>query len=206
MAKALTVLLGLGMYLLIVSSTQAQTQADTSRPFETQTSPVASTLIEPEQQDAKKELPDAPIPVLPSRSDAPLPCPAGDGKPCALLGGRLYFRDPLRMTQHDKTWVDALKNPLILGGLAVNIGTTAWLYRVARACVDSHQCRVGNPLLGQSRAQELTVTVGATALFYFMAAKLKQSGKGNVAVGLLAGASAAQAYQAILATRTYHRP
>jgi hypothetical protein len=32
-----------------------------------------------------------------------MPCPAGDGRPCALLGGRLYFRDRSHMTEHDKT-------------------------------------------------------------------------------------------------------
>src|SRR5690349_16180506 len=120
MTKLLTMFLGLGMYLLIAPITQAQTQADTSRPLETQSSPTASTLIEPEQQDTKRELPDAPIPVLPSRSDAPMPCPAGIGKPCALLGGRLYFSDLSHMTEHDKTWFGALKNPLMIGGIAVN--------------------------------------------------------------------------------------
>lgn len=170
--------LGLAAMLSFAGFAPAQTAGNlVSLPLDTQSSEISATLEEPGAPQLRdKNLPDAPIPVLPSRRDAPMPCPGGDGRPCALLGGRLYFRDPLHMTQHDRTWVGALKNPLILGGLAVNIGTTVWLYRVARACVDSHQCRVGNPILGQSPAQELTVTVGATALFYFIAAKLKQSG------------------------------
>ena len=126
-----------------------------------------------------------------------MPCPAGDGRPCALLGGRLYFRDPSHMTEHDKTWVDALKNPLMLGGIAVNLGTALWDYRATRACIDAHRCTEGNPLMGQSRAQELTVGFGLTATFYFLAAKLNQRVNGNTAFALLSANATMHAYQAL---------
>ncbi len=65
-----------------------------------------SSRVEPVQQESQRVLPDAPIPLLPTLQDGPLPCPAGVGRPCALLGGRLYFRDPVHMTEHDKSWAD----------------------------------------------------------------------------------------------------
>lgn len=126
-----------------------------------------------------------------------MPCPAGDGKPCALLGGRLYFRDRSHMTEHDKTWGDALKNPLILGAVAANLGAFVWDYRETRACIDAHQCTEANPIMGQSRAQELTVGIGLTATFYFLAAKLKQHGNGNAAFGLLSGNALMHVYEAL---------
>ncbi len=173
-----------------------------SQDFDTQSSEIQITLVEPDQQTPGRDLPDAPIPILPSKQDGPMPCPAGNGKPCALLGGRLYFRDISHMTQHDKTWVDALKNPLMLGGLAVNLGATIWDYRATRACIDSHRCTEANPLMGQSRAQELAVGFGLTATIYFLAAKLKQHGNGNGAFTLLAAGATNHAYQALHAQST----
>src|SRR5690349_177814 len=106
-------LVGLAVMLLSAGYTRAQTANLTNPLIDTQSSEIRATLIEPGQQTPGRDLPDvpdAPIPILPSKQDGPMPCPAGIGKPCALLGGRLYFRDISHMTQHDLTWVDALKN------------------------------------------------------------------------------------------------
>jgi hypothetical protein len=108
------------------------------------------------------------------------------------------------MTQHDKTWLDALKNPLMLGGLAVNLGSAIWDYRATRACIDSHRCSEGNPLMGQSRAQELTVGFGLTGALYFLAAKLKQHGNGNTAFALLSANATMHTYQALRAQSAQH--
>src|SRR5207302_9797150 len=54
-------------------------------------------------QEPDTTLPDAPIPVLPGLQDGHLPCPAGIGKHCPLMGVRLYFRDPPDMTEHEAT-------------------------------------------------------------------------------------------------------
>lgn len=188
------IFLALGMWLLIVSFTRAQTQVRGSTLFETQSSPIPSTLIEPEQQDPKRELPDAPIPILANRQDGPMPCPAGIGKPCALLGGRLYFSDLSHMTEHDKTWFNALKNPLMIGGIAVNLGASIWDYKATRACIAAHTCKEGNPIMGQSRAQQLGVGMSLDALFYYLAVRLKEHGQGNHAFALLAANTAMHVY------------
>ena len=150
-------------------------------------SQLTSSRVEPVQQESQRVLPDAPIPVLPNLQDGPLPCPAGVGRPCALLGGRLYFRDPVHMTEHDKSWADAMKNKGMLLGMAVNAAAAVWDYKTTRHCIDTHRGSEGNPLMGQSQAQELSVGIGLTALTYFMAGKLKKQGDGNYAFGALWG-------------------
>lgn len=185
------------LMLVCAGCIRAQTIVNLGPLIETQSSEISSTLVEQDPKTPAGDLPDAPIPILPNRQDGPMPCPFGDGKPCALLGGRLYFKDLSHMTEHDKTWGDALKNPLILGGLLVNLGATIWDYRATRACIDSHRCTEGNPLMGQSRAQELSVGFSLTATLYFLAAKLKQHGKGNAAFMVLSAGAANHAYQAL---------
>ena len=123
-----------------------------------------------------------------------MPCPAGIGKPCALLGGRLYFSDPSHMTQHDKTWFDALKNPLMLGAIAVNLGADIWDYRATRSCIAAHTCIEGNPLMGKSGARQLSVGLGLDALLYYIAVRLKQGGDGNLAFALLTAGTTLHVY------------
>src|SRR5208282_3937659 len=67
--------------------------------------------VAPAQQRPSRTFSNNPIPVLPSQQDGPAPCPAGDGKSCALLGGRVYFSDPIHMTEHDATLGKAVRNP-----------------------------------------------------------------------------------------------
>jgi hypothetical protein len=182
---------GLGMLLLSAGLTHAQTGANIGRPqlYETQSLPISSALIESGQQDPIKDLPDAPIPILPQKQDGPMPCPSGVGLPCSLLGGRLYFSDPSHMTQHDRTWLDAFKNPMMLGGLAVNAAAAVWDLRATRACIDNHTCRERNPIMGQSLAQQVTVGAGLGAFFYYGAVRMKQRGRGNTALFLLAAST-----------------
>lgn len=203
--RHLSVVLGWVFISIASAHAQAILNRTSSTPIETQSSEISSVLVEPYQSSLQRDLPDALIPVLPSRQDGPMPCPAGVGKPCALLGGRLYFSDSSHMTEHDKTWSHALKNPLMLSGLAVNLATAVWDYRASRACIDSHRCTEGNPLMGQSRAQELSVGVGLTATFYFLSVKLKQRGKGNWALALLSGNAFIHSYEALQA-RSAPRP
>jgi len=179
---------GLGMLLLGASFAHAQTGAGTDglKLFETQSSPVSSVPIEPGQQAPIKDLPDAPIPILPQTQDGPMPCPAGVGLPCSLLGGRLYFSDPSHMTEHDKTGFDALKNPMILGGILFNEAALVWDYRSTRACIAAHRCKEGNPIMGQSPAQELGVGLSLSAFQIYNVVRLKQHGKGNTALFILA--------------------
>lgn len=179
-----------GLVMLAILSLWAgrtRAQTDPISPIDTQPSEIGTTLTEPDDpQSPSRNLPDAPIPVLPSRQDGPMPCPAGIGKPCALLGGRVYFSDRSHMTEHDKTWFGALKNPLMIAGIAVNLGADLWDYKATRACMAAHTCIEGNPLMGQSRAQQLGVGLSLDALLYYLTVRLKKDGDGNAAFGLLA--------------------
>jgi len=188
----------LGLMFFSASLAHAQTGANAggSKLLETQSSPISSVLIEPAQQVPIKDLPDAPIPVLPQKVDGPMPCPLGVGAPCALLGGRLYFSDPSHMTEHDKTLWAALKNPMIAGAIAVNIGADVWDYRTAFAHLGQKGFKETNPIMGQSRAQMLAVGISLDAIMYFSAARLKERGKGNYAFMVLAGNSVLHVYAA----------
>lgn len=90
------------------------------------------------------------------------------------------------MTEHDKTWFDALKNPLILGGIIADAGAAVWDLRTTRACIDNYTCKEANPLMGQSLAQQVTVGTGLNAILYYAAVRMKQRGKGNTALFFLA--------------------
>jgi hypothetical protein len=183
------ILLALLTTLICAVMTRAQSELipenlPLSRP---QTSQIIAVRIESVQQGSNRILPDAPIPVLPGLQDGPLPCPAGVGKPCALLGGRLYFRDPVHFTEHDKSWADAMKNKGMLFGVSMNVAAAVWDYETTRQCIDAHRGKEANPLMGQSRAQELSVGISISALTYYMAGKLKEQGGGNYAFGVLWG-------------------
>src|SRR5437867_536839 len=110
--KALSILICFSVFLSFASVASSQDLSSTvlpitnlklkPTPIETQSSEISTALIAPDDpQSPSRDLPDAPIPVLPRKQDGPQPCPAGDGMPCALLGGRLYFRDRSHMTEHD---------------------------------------------------------------------------------------------------------
>lgn len=182
--------------LLSYSSAGAQVGVNSahSQIFETQSSRIDSVLIEPDGQNPKRELPDAPIPILPNRQDGPMPCPAGIGRPCALLGGRLYFNDPSHMTEHDKSWVQAAKNPMILAGIGINLAGDIWDYKATRGCISRHVCREANPLMGQSRAQQVSVSAALNVTLYFLAVQLKQRGEGNYAFAVLVGGALMHVY------------
>jgi hypothetical protein len=141
--------------------------------------------VEPPPERSTRALPDAPIPVLPNLQRGPLPCPDGEGRSCALLGGRRYLPDLFHMTEHDRSWTDAMKNRGILFAVSMNVAAAVWDYKTTRHCIDVHRGREANPLMGQSRAQQLSVGIGLSAFTYFAAARLKKQGDGNYAFGAL---------------------
>ena len=159
---------------------------------------VNPALIEPQQQGGGSVLPDAPIPVLPNIPDGPLPCPAGVGKPFALLGGRRYFRDPSHMTEHDATWGKAMRNPMMVVGGLFNLASTIADIEGTEACLHAHTCTEGNPLFGSnpSRAKAYGIGIPMGFAIYSMSAWLKKHGDGNVAFGLLWGGTKAHTYEA----------
>jgi hypothetical protein len=181
----------LGLAILVLGKGTNAQSGEPSQPKQenNETVSLAQSAQQPKQQQPQEPrllLPDTPIPTAPSPVDGPSPCPGGVGKPCALLAGRSYFPDRSHMTQHDRTWQDSLKNPVILAGVAANIGAAIWDYRTTRACLDAYKGHEINPLMGQSRAQEVSVSIGLAAILYLDAAMLKKSGHGNFALGVLA--------------------
>jgi hypothetical protein len=180
------VLFALGGFLFSTVMTHAQLRVNSEGPplLETQSAQVSSALVEPGVPSAIKNLPDAPLPkpILPVQPVVnPNPCPLGTGKPCALLGGRAFFPDPFRMTEHDKSWAHAMKNPFLLAGIGANAAAAVWDYKTTRHCIDTHRGTEVNPIMGQSQAQELSVGFGLTGLMYFLSGKLKEEGRGNYA-------------------------
>jgi len=154
--------------------------------------------VEPAQQESSRPLPDAPIPVLPNIQDGPFPSPAGVGKPCALLGGRRYFNDPSHMTEHDATWGEAMKNPMMVVGELLNLASTIADIEGTEACLRAHTCTEGNPLFGAnpSRARAYGMGIPMWFAIYSISAWLKKNGDGNLAFGLLWGGTILHTYEA----------
>jgi len=152
--------------------------------------------VEPQQQVPGRILPDDPIPVLPSLQDGPAPCPFGNGKSCALLGGRAYFSDPIHMTEHDATWAKAARNPAMLVGFTLNLAATVADIEGTQACLRRHTCTEANPLFGSnpSRARSYGIGIPFDLVAYAALASLKKGGQGNTAFGLLWGSTVAHIY------------
>jgi PAB1-binding protein PBP1 len=80
-----------------------------------------------------------------------------------------------------------MKNKGMLLSMSINAAAMVWDYKTTRHCIETHNGKEGNPLMGNSRAQELGVGISLTALTYFMSGKLKKQGDGNYAFGVLWG-------------------
>jgi hypothetical protein len=173
--------------------TQAQESIPDNLPL-----PLMQSRVEPPTQEPKRILPDAPIPVLPNIQDGPLPCPAGIGKPCPLLGGRLYFRDPSHMTEHDATLGKAMRNRFMVFGGLMNLASTIADIEGTEACMNAHTCIEGNPLFGRnpSRAKSYGIGIPMMLTVYTLSSWLKKQGDGNLAFGLLWSGTVLHAYEA----------
>jgi hypothetical protein len=157
-----------------------------------------SLLLQPPRQGAKRILPEAPILVLPNLQDGPAPCPAGVGKPCALLGGRVYFSDPAHMTEHDRTLWQAMRNPMLFVGGLINLAATVADIEGTQSCLRVHTCTEGNPLFGKNPSRPLSYGIGVPLAFanYLLCAQLKKSGSGNWAFGVLWAGTTLHVYEA----------
>jgi hypothetical protein len=194
------ILITLTMTLFSGVMTQAQSELmPNNLPLPPIQSPqLIPSRIEPAQLVSNRVLPDAPIPVLPNIQHGPLPCPAGIGKSCALLGGRLYFNDPSHMTEHDATLGKAMRNPMMVVGGVLNLASTIADIEGTQACLNAHTCREGNPLFGAypSRARAYGLGIPMTFATYLMDAWLKKHGEGNLGFGLLWGGTLSHVYEA----------
>lgn len=112
------------------------------------------------------------------------------------LDERLHDRygDPLKLDTIEPTWTAAAKTPgmLISGGLL--FASTFADIASTRNCIDRHTCREGNPLLGQSRAQEYAVGLSLASLVYVLSVREKQHGHGVRAFTVMYAATALHAF------------
>jgi hypothetical protein len=176
---------------------QGQSESIPNLPLTRVESLKASLLrVEPQQQVPSRILPDNPIPVLPSLQDGSAPCPFGNGKSCALLGGRAYFSDPIHMTEHDATWAKAARNPAMLVGYALNLAATVADTEGTQACLRRHTCTEANPLFGSnpSRARSYGIGIPLQMAEYAALAFVKKRGQGNLAFGLLWASTVSHIY------------
>jgi hypothetical protein len=181
-------LLALGVLSILTANSEAQTEATTEpRPLEVTAQDTSTGNPGAAPQGSRFSLPENPVPVLPGLQDGPPPCPSGNGKSCALLGGRLYFSDALHMREHDESLVKAMKNPGLLTVGAINLAATVLDIEGTQACVHAHTCRELNPLFGTtpSRGRAYGIAVPLAFANYMAAAALKKSGRGNTAFGVL---------------------
>jgi hypothetical protein len=185
MKKILIVLVATHFYALVA---QGQSELVPNLPLTSVDSLQATLLrVEPQQEVPSRILPDDPIPVLPSLQDGPAPCPFGEGKSCALLGGRAYFSDPMHMTEHDKTFWKAATTRGMLIGFSMNLAATVLDIEGTEACLRANTCREANPLFGPkpSRARAYGTAIPWLLGSYAADALLKKGGKGNLAFGVL---------------------
>jgi hypothetical protein len=143
--------------------------------------------LPPIELKRRKNTPESPQPKI---EDEWRTCPGGNGKPCAVLGGRLYFSDSLALSQHNKSWADAAKSPGMLLTLGLLTASTIADIETTHACIRAGTCKEGNPLLGQSRAQAYSVAMSVNAFAYWAAAEQKRHGRGVVPFFILWGDTA----------------
>jgi hypothetical protein len=185
MKKILIVLVATHFSALVA---QGQSELIQNLPL-TRADSLQATLLRvgPPQQVPSRILPDDPVPVLPSIQDGPAPCPLGDGKSCALLGGRAYFSDPMHMTEHNKTLWKAATTRGMLIGFSMNLVATVLDIEGTEACLHANTCREANPVFGPKpgRARVYGTAIPWLLGNYAADALLKKRGRGNLAFGLL---------------------
>jgi hypothetical protein len=148
--------------------------------------------------------PDSPKPKI--ETDQPTPCPAGPGKPCALLGGRAYFPDPWKMTQHDLTWFDAMKHPAIWGTAALLVGTSVLDIEGTDHCLEIRECKEANPLMPKTvdRPRQYGTVLGVDALEVYFLGRAKKRGRGNKAFFIVYGTSLLHLAYGVQAIRLFN--
>lgn len=115
------------------------------------------------------------------------PCPEGEFRPCALLGGRPYMRDPLHMTEHDKSVWQGFKHPMILTGTALLLASTVYDIEGTQACLHAGTCREANPIFGSrpSRLRAYSIAMPLNGFLIYLSARQKRRGDGNTAFAAL---------------------
>jgi hypothetical protein len=192
--KHVSPIIGTFIFVLVLvaapPSVYAQTMPDTAKavatdmPDSTELTAHIAGGVQP-----RAILPDAPI----AKPTATV-CPDGFRKPCALLGGQLYW--PSSLKEHDRSWARAMSHPPIFVMASLLAASFVADYKTTRYCVDRGFGHEGNPLMGQSRAQELSVGLAATGVSIWGIGELKRQGDGSMAVFAAFGGIALHTYAA----------
>jgi hypothetical protein len=140
-------------------------------------------------------LPESPKPK--KTTDEGGACPAGEGNPCALLGGRPYFRDQWHITEHEKTWGEAFRTPGMLFSTSVLFAATVADIEGTQHCLVEETCRELNPVMGSKRARQYGVAMPMDALLTWAAVREKQHGRGVTPFFMLWGLSAVHLYYGV---------
>jgi hypothetical protein len=186
------------LYAAILTQAQSELIPNNLPPLPMQSPQPILSQFEAVKSGRNRILPDGSIAVLPNNQDGPLPCPTGIGKPCALLGGRLYFNDPSHMTEHDATLGKAMRNPMMVVGGLFNLASTIADIEGTQACLSAHACTEGNPMFGRNPSRARSYGLGMPMIFavYAMSSWMKKHGEGNLAFGLLWGGTMTHVYEA----------
>jgi hypothetical protein len=167
------------------------------RPTDTQQSSASPSSIVPEDTAIiLKHRPNTPDTPQPKSDDERRTCPAGNGKPCAVLGGRVYYSDALGLSQHNKSWSSAATSASMLLAMGLLTAATVADIETTQSCIHAGTCKEGNPLMGQSRAQAYSVSMSVNAIAFWAAAEQKRHGHGAVPFFILWGATAMHATMA----------
>jgi hypothetical protein len=170
----------------------APLEAQSEAPPATSVSNAASASRKQDPQDAPEQkemekivfagrsrsgLPESPKPQG-KASNEDKACPAGEGNPCALLGGWRYYSDEWHFTEHEATWWDALKTPSMTLATATLFAATVIDIEGTQHCLAAGTCRELEPLMGKMRAQQYGVAMPLDSLLTWAAVREKQHGQG----------------------------
>jgi hypothetical protein len=162
------------------------------------------TVVDNTQISSSDALPDEPRAKTDAGEEENLICPGGAGKPCALLGGRAYYPNMWRMTQHNHTWGEAMRTPAIIAVSALLIGTTVFDIEGTDHCLALHSCREQNPIEPNKvdRPWQYATGMSVNAVGIASIGYLKRRGKGNLGFALAYVASVFHLYYGASAFHT----
>jgi len=144
----------------------------------------------------RRKLPESPKPKAKGR-DEDSACPGGEGNPCALLGGRPYFRDQWHITEHEKTWAEAFRTPGMVFSVSSLFASTVVDIEGTQHCLAAGTCRELNPVMGKTRARQYGVAMPMDALLTWMAVREKQRGRGVLPFFILWSLSTVHLYYGV---------
>jgi hypothetical protein len=102
----------------------------------------------------------------------------------------------LKSTQHDRTWLDAMKHPAMLTVAGLLIATTVLDVEGTDRCLRVHACKEVNPIMSNTvdRPRQYATAMGLNALAIYALGRAKQKGRGNFGVMFFSALSAAHLY------------